>query len=177
MENLSMSACKGMNCGCTDGVSHSLECQAEHSAAIAGGSFVKGSQPVASEPSSVERARFESWADKTQPAYWSATAWAREAWEIWQAATPPALLSDDKPVDMVLYCPKCGTQHIDAPEPSMLTEDAAMYGGDWPSRWKNPPHKSHLCHVCAHIWRPSDTPTNGVARTASGKDADTTPKR
>lgn len=25
-----MSACKGMNCGCTDGVSHSVECKAEY---------------------------------------------------------------------------------------------------------------------------------------------------
>jgi hypothetical protein len=33
--------CRGMNCGATDGVSHSLECQAEHAAAIAGGRFVK----------------------------------------------------------------------------------------------------------------------------------------
>lgn len=28
-----MSACKGMNCGCTDGVSHSVECRAEYAAA------------------------------------------------------------------------------------------------------------------------------------------------
>lgn len=34
-------ACKGMNCGSTDGVSHSLECQAEHAAAIAGDKFAK----------------------------------------------------------------------------------------------------------------------------------------
>lgn len=34
-------ACKGMNCFAADGVSHSLECQAEHAAAIAGGRFVK----------------------------------------------------------------------------------------------------------------------------------------
>jgi hypothetical protein len=33
--------CKGMNCGCTDGVSHSSECRAEHAAAVAGGRFVK----------------------------------------------------------------------------------------------------------------------------------------
>lgn len=72
------------------------------------------------------------------------------------AAAPAA------PVDMVLYCPKCGVQHIDAPDER--TPD-----------WTNPPHKSHLCHGCGHIWRPSDTPTNGVARTASGKDADTAP--
>ena len=32
--------CKGMNCGAIDGRSHSLECHAEHSAAIAGGRFV-----------------------------------------------------------------------------------------------------------------------------------------
>jgi hypothetical protein len=32
--------CKGMNCGCTDGVNHSPECNAEHAAAIAGGKFV-----------------------------------------------------------------------------------------------------------------------------------------
>lgn len=44
--------CAGMNCGCTDGFSHSLECQAEHAAAIAGGRFVKaqaearGDEPV-----------------------------------------------------------------------------------------------------------------------------------
>lgn len=35
-----MSACKGMNCGCTDGVSHSVECRAEHAAAVAGGHFL-----------------------------------------------------------------------------------------------------------------------------------------
>lgn len=29
-------ACKGKNCGCTDGVSHSLECQQEHEDAIRG---------------------------------------------------------------------------------------------------------------------------------------------
>jgi len=62
-------------------------------------------------------------------------------------------------IDMVLYCPKCGMQHIDEPY----------------SEWTNPPHRSHLCAGCGHIWRPSDTATNGVLRTASGKDADTVP--
>lgn len=61
-------------------------------------------------------------------------------------------------VDMVLFCPKCGMQHIDAPDER--TPD-----------WKNPPHKSHLCHGCGTIWRPSDTCTNGVTCTESGKDA------
>jgi len=37
--------CKGLNCGCTDGVSHSLECHAQHAAAIAGGVFMKAAKP------------------------------------------------------------------------------------------------------------------------------------
>ena len=40
------SPCAGMNCGCTDGFSHSLECQAEHAAAIAGGRFVKAADAM-----------------------------------------------------------------------------------------------------------------------------------
>lgn len=67
------------------------------------------------------------------------------------------------PIGMILHCPNCGVQHIDAPEPSMMAGDAAMCGGDWPDRWTNPPHRSHLCHECGHIWRPADVPTNGVA--------------
>lgn len=39
--------CKGMNCTSTDGTGHSLECEAEHSAAIAGGVFLQ-SGPVLS---------------------------------------------------------------------------------------------------------------------------------
>lgn len=54
------------------------------------------------------------------------------------------------PVDMVLHCPSCGLQHIDAPD-------------DRTTEWINPPHRSHLCHGCGHIWRPADVATNGVA--------------
>lgn len=61
------------------------------------------------------------------------------------APTPPA----QEPIPMVLHCQKCGTQHIDAPEES--------------AGWANPPHRSHLCHACGHIWRPADVPTTGVA--------------
>jgi hypothetical protein len=39
--NDELKTCKGMNCGSTDGVNHSLECHAEHAAAIAGGRFKK----------------------------------------------------------------------------------------------------------------------------------------
>lgn len=78
-----------------------------------------------------------------------------------------------KPVDMILYCPSCHRQHIDKAEPSMMAGDAAMYGGDWPGRWTNPPHRSHLCHFCGYQWRPSDVATNGVEsiKTAGKQDS------
>jgi len=78
------------------------------------------------------------------------------------------------PIDMVLFCPKCGLQHIDAPDASILAGDAAMYGGDWPGRWTNPPHRSHQCQnkVCGHVWRPADVPTNGVAAVQTKGKAD-----
>lgn len=67
------------------------------------------------------------------------------------------------PLDMVLHCPKCGEQHIDA-----ATET-----------WPNEPHRTHLCHSCGHRWRPADVATNGVAAVKTkGKDDDpiVTPK-
>lgn len=61
-----------------------------------------------------------------------------------------------KPVDMLLFCPNCGLQHIDQPNHTI--------------GWKNPPHRSHLCHQCGWIWRPADVATNGiVAITTKGK--------
>ncbi len=64
-----------------------------------------------------------------------------------------------EPIDMVLHCPACGLQHIDAP-------DERTPG------WKNEPHRSHLCHGCRHIWRPADVPTNGVAAVKTKGKAD-----
>lgn len=64
------------------------------------------------------------------------------------------------PIGMVLYCPSCGKQHIDAPD-------------DRTPDWKNPPHKSHLCHGCGTIWRPADVPTVGVTAIATIGKADT----
>lgn len=61
-------------------------------------------------------------------------------------------------IDAVLHCPRCGLQHIDAPD--NRTPD-----------WNNPPHKSHLCHGCKLVWRVADTPTNGVQSLPSRKDA------
>jgi len=68
-----------------------------------------------------------------------------------------------EPIDMILHCPVCGTQHIDAPEPD--------------NGWTNPPHKSHLCHSCKTVWRPADVPTNGVKEIKTRGEADTWPKK
>lgn len=63
------------------------------------------------------------------------------------------------PVPMVLHCPLCGEQHVDAVEPD--------------KGWTNPPHKSHLCHGCGCIWRPAEVPTVGVRGLSRLGSADT----
>lgn len=77
------------------------------------------------------------------------------AWNT-RAAAPAAQVA--APIPMILLCPACGKQHVDAPET-----------GDW----TNPPHRSHLCHACGCIWRPADVPTIGVERIATRGKADT----
>ncbi len=47
-----------------------------------------------------------------------------------------------------LFCPQCGAQHVDAPD----TEQG----------WDNPPHRTHKCHACGHLWRPYPVATFGV---------------
>jgi hypothetical protein len=94
-------------------------------------------------------------------------------------ALAPAAAGMPQPVDMVLFCPKCGMQHIDTPmTDAQYTErlhESSWWelGGDKPERWTNPPHRSHLCHGCGHIWRPADVATNGVAavKTKGSKDS------
>ena len=73
------------------------------------------------------------------------------------------------PIDMVLHCPKCHTQHIDAPDAD--NEQTVQPLGV--ERWTNPPHRSHLCHQCGTIWRPADVCTNGVASIATRGENDT----
>lgn len=97
--------------------------------------------------------------------------------ECYAEATPSEALSPAtvaQPVDMVLHCPKCGLQHVDAPE----SNDRYLALSDPPSAWSMPPwkneaHRSHLCHGCGHIWRPADVPTNGVqaVKTAGKNDS------
>ena len=69
----------------------------------------------------------------------------------------------DRPIDMLLFCPKCNAQHIDQPQPE--------------KNWLNPPHRSHECQACRYVWRPSDVPTNGVTaiQTKGARDRDATP--
>src|SRR5688572_27856952 len=63
------------------------------------------------------------------------------------------------PLPMVLHCPDCAKQHIDAPEPE--------------AGWTNPPHKSHTCHGCGTVWRPADVETVGVAAIETRGSRDT----
>lgn len=87
------------------------------------------------------------------------------------------------PIDMVLHCPSCGLQHIDKDNTEDLRIEAAETGRDregdkeldrWlgDNEWANPPHRSHLCLGCGHIWRPADVPTNGVKAVSSTGKAD-----
>ena len=67
------------------------------------------------------------------------------------------------PIDMILFCPACGLQHIDEPDdPSDPVWSATPEGDREHTHWTNPPHRSHLCLGCGHIWRPADVATNGV---------------
>ena len=73
----------------------------------------------------------------------------------------------DAPIPMLLFCPACGVQHIDALDPN-------------DPGWTNPPHRSHTCRIadngCGHIWRPCDRATAGVAKieTKGTKDSEPT---
>ena len=93
-----------------------------------------------------------------------------------------------RPVPMVLYCPVCQCQHIDKPAPNPCDTGPCQYAKDVGMleyrcadetgcreelvRWKNPPHRSHQCQACDHIWRPADIPTVGVARISTRGKAD-----
>lgn len=65
------------------------------------------------------------------------------------------------PVPLLLYCPACGLQHVDAPDEA--------------KNWSNPPHRSHECQGCGHVWRPADVATVGVAEIRSCGRLDRSP--
>lgn len=93
----------------------------------------------------------------------------------WYAASVAVAIDKAAPIDMVLHCPACSLQHIDAPE-SMAPKDQPQLNAEW-CAWTNPPHRSHLCHGCGHVWRPADVPTNGVktVETAGQNDSPIAP--
>lgn len=97
------------------------------------------------------------------------------AWAAWQAgasaSSSPAPAAEPVPIDMLLYCPSCGKQHIDEPDHPYYVGKTTAEG--FTPRWDNPPHRSHLCHGCGCIWRPADVPTNGVADIKTEGKADT----
>lgn len=68
-----------------------------------------------------------------EPGKWESADWPSDDWS-----------SETKPVPLVLYCPECGAQHVDA--------------GEWATR----PHKTHQCQSCKAEWRPFLYATVGV---------------
>jgi hypothetical protein len=80
------------------------------------------------------------------------------------------------PIDMVLHCSACGLQHVDEPEAG--AKECVLDQWAEPAvrePWTNPPHRSHLCAGCGHIWRPADVPTNGVQAIKTKGKADSAP--
>lgn len=77
-------------------------------------------------------------------------------------------------IDMILYCPNCGVQHVDGADGRFLSGEFTC-PDDSSKTWDNPPHRSHLCHDCGCIWRPADVATNGVAEIKTEGKADTWP--
>lgn len=86
--------------------------------------------------------------------------------------------------DMVIFCPACHQQHIDAPEPCRMCDGTGTRispkgaitsmvcnACDGTGQWTNRPHKSHTCHYCGIVFRLADFCTNGVAEIKTkGKD-------
>jgi len=85
-------------------------------------------------------------------------------------------------INILLFCPHCGEQHIDKADPNVCQDcghsrdqhldtgeiniNGNIYLGicDTFNPWLNPPHKSHRCEFCNWVWRPADVPTNGVLK-------------
>ena len=103
-------ACQGMNCGCTDGISHSPECQAEHAAAIAGGIFVKPAQQqepygqvtVVRRPGCVDQHWFYRW---PEPPYLDNAAECHTVYTSPPASKPFVGLTDEE-LSKLVSCTK-----------------------------------------------------------------------
>lgn len=114
--------------------------------------------------SSDELAELQAEYERRKPLAWAS---ARMVIDRMLAAAPANDGINAPPIDMVLFCPACGMQHIDKPSGRVLYGDEPITEQSFTPLWGNPPHKSHLCRTedggCNYIWRPADVPTNGVA--------------
>ncbi|WP_186139368.1 hypothetical protein [Burkholderia gladioli] len=123
---------------------------------------------------------FESWPDQffSKPEVWAsfermsgcqrAAHKAKLCYSAMLDAAPAAQVAEAVPIPMLLFCPRCGAQHIDAPE-TVSDSRPVLYA----DAWTNPPHRSHLCHACGIVWRPADVATVGVASIETSGKADT----
>jgi rubredoxin len=69
------------------------------------------------------------------------------------------------PVNLLLFCPECGFQHIDKAQPDSCETcgyDRENCQCEVFTAWLNPPHKKHRCHSCNYVWKPFEFPTNGI---------------
>lgn len=82
-------------------------------------------------------------------------AWQQVKKELAQLRSEEMPAAAKNPIKMLLWCPSCGTQHVDA------------------ELWDNPPHRSHKCHHCFTVWRPADVETEGVRKINTRSDKDT----
>lgn len=77
-------------------------------------------------------------------------------------------MNGTEPVALLLFCPRCEAQHVDASERDSHAwckvckspPAAPCYEGC--TVWQNPPHRSHKCHHCNYVWRPADVFTTGI---------------
>jgi hypothetical protein len=85
----------------------------------------------------------------------------------------------EAPVDAVLWCPQCFEQHIDEAAPGICETCGSDQQGctcEVFTQWLNPPHKSHRCGNCNHVWRPAEKATNGVRSLKSKGERDGDPQ-
>lgn len=59
------------------------------------------------------------------------------------------------PIPMLLWCPECGTRHVDEGE------------------FRTKEHHTHACQGCGMVWRPAIVPTVGVRFLPGFKNAAT----
>ncbi|MGS1028796.1 hypothetical protein [Burkholderia glumae] len=88
-------------------------------------------------------------------------------------AAPAAPVAEAEPIPILLFCPRCGTQHIDRPESHAEADASIGLQIKEVVTWTNPPHRSHMCHACGCIWRPADVATVGVKAIETRGKADT----